>query len=90
MDSAMIQAQIRQNSLEVSDYLADLNKWEKSVKKKDKSLLAKKRKVASTKIRNTTTIPLRVSSFWVFQLVKEDCSVWLYLNSFFNFPAIRL
>ena len=34
--SLKVQAQIRQNAEEVSGYLSELSKWEKSVKVKDK------------------------------------------------------
>lgn len=33
-----VQAQIRQNAEEISSYLSDLNKWEKSIKKRDQKL----------------------------------------------------
>ncbi len=42
MDSASIQAQIRANSLEVSDFLSDLNRWEKTIASKDKSIASKR------------------------------------------------
>lgn len=38
--SMKLQAQIRQNSEELSAYLTDLNSWEKKISKKDKELLA--------------------------------------------------
>ncbi len=44
MEAARIQAQIRENSLEVSDFLTDLKQWESQITKKDKSLLKTKRK----------------------------------------------
>jgi hypothetical protein len=37
-----IQAQIRNNSLEVSDFLSDLHKWQADIGKKDESLKRKK------------------------------------------------
>ena len=36
--SLEIQNQIRQNAQEMQDYVADLNKWQKDVKKRDKKL----------------------------------------------------
>jgi hypothetical protein len=54
-DRAMkVQAQIRQNAEEVSSYLADMAKWQKSIGAKDKKMTTKKG------VRNKAT-PVRVS-----------------------------
>ena len=61
MEAARIQAQIRQNSMEVSEYLSDLNKWEVTAKKKDKSLRGKKRR-SEAKKSSRSAAPVRVSA----------------------------
>ena len=67
-----MQNQIRQNATEVSSYLQDLAKWEKSIKAKDKKIISKKGSqprapvragvgtVSTTSILNNQTTPLAV------------------------------
>jgi hypothetical protein len=38
METLKVQAQIRQNSEEISSYLADLSKWEKQISTRDQAL----------------------------------------------------
>ena len=75
-----IQAQIRQNAEEVSSYLTDMRKWEKSIKNKDEKLKAStdyKNKAPS--IRNTAgTVPVKSNTCF-------DCFDLLIPEVFFIF-----
>jgi hypothetical protein len=66
MDKTMqIQAQIRQNAEEVSSYLTDMKKWEKSIKNKDQKLKFSddNKKIKKPSIRNTAgTVPIKSNS----------------------------
>ena len=61
-NSIKLQSQIRQNAEEMSGYLADLNKWEENVKKKDKELKSKQLKPKTVKSVNSLIAPVNVSS----------------------------
>ena len=56
MDTIKVQAQIRQNAEEISSFLADMSKWENSVKEKDSRL--KKGNLSSSK----NSLPVRDGS----------------------------
>lgn len=70
MDKTLqIQSQIRRNADEISSYMADMGKWEKGMKEKDKKIRTKKPTVAVRNIgsgvsknREVGTVPINTST----------------------------
>jgi hypothetical protein len=62
METMKVQAQIRQNSEEISTYLTDLSKWEKTISARDQTLRGKKPEASDAQNRKANADdPLRSS-----------------------------